>query len=922
MSRRSIVLGCLAGALGLPAAPTASAAGLGAPTQLQLAAMPAIKLVVTATGWQHVSQPALVAAGLDPGVDPAQLQLFADGVEQSLSIVGNGDAVFASGEAIEFYGQARDTLWTGARTYWLVVGAAGKRVPLVVYPGVGPSPDSFPGVALLRQRTNYFAALKNGDASNFFGDLIGPGGVTETVTVTHLDSAQAAAVRVVLQGVTAGNHQVAIAVDGQPVGVCAFAGQASQTCVLSPVSVREGANDVVLAGQGSSPDQSLVASVEIDYQHLFVADGNALSLTAPPATRVSITGFPSADVRVMDLTNPTRPIELVTSVVAAGSTYTVTVNTPGDTSWPVLYAFTRAAVLSPSSVAASRPSRWTEPRAGEMVILSNALFIDALAPLVAARRQQGWSVQIVDLQDVYDEFGAGDKTPFAVRDFLQAIHASWTLPPRFLLLVGDASFDSRNFLGQGDFDFAPTKLIDTQQMETASDGWFGDWNSDGVEEIAIGRLSVRTASEASTVVGKIVGYGGAANLPRGGLFIADADETGLTFEDNSRASAASVAGLMPTTNFFLSQPSSTEATLLPLLNAGPFLVNYLGHGSVSVWDGLFSGGDAAALTNAPLSIYVSMNCLNGFFQDVYTESLAETLTKAPHGGAVAAWASSTLTSFDQQGALDQAFVGRLTRTSLGEAAIAAKRAITDIDAQRTWILFGDPTLFGVPTPLPESDGGLGPDGATTDAARSDAAAGGDSGGAADAGMPDGGLLDASLSDAGGRDAAADATSFPPASDGGCGCDLSGRGTPGALGLFLLSAAGLAGARRRGRHRDAALLARLKVRWQTADTMCVLSTDGSSSALLPRKADGFVSRTIADDVIIVPVRGGVGDLESIFTLNAVGASIWKLIDGRTSLQALAVAISREYEVSEAVAAADVQEFVQLLSAKGLVSEVSP
>ena len=82
---------------------------------------------------------------------------------------------------------------------------------------------------------------------------------------------------------------------------------------------------------------------------------------------------------------------------------------------------------------------------------------------------------------------------------------------------------------------------------------------------------------------------------------------------------------------------------------GPFLVNYMGHGSVSVWDGLFSGSDAAALTNAPLSIYVSMNCLNGFFHDVYTESLAETLIKAPTGGAVAAWASSTLTSFDQQG---------------------------------------------------------------------------------------------------------------------------------------------------------------------------------------------------------------------------------------------------------------------------------
>jgi hypothetical protein len=794
MARWSIVVAGALGAFGFPATPSASAASSGAPSQLDLAAMPAVKLVVTTAGWQHVSQPALVAAGLDPGIDPARLQLFADGVEQSLSITGNGDAVFDSSEAIEFYGQGRDTLWTDARTYWLVVGTVttGQRVPLSVYPASGAPPESFPDAAVLRQRTNYFAALKNGDASNFFGDIVGPGGVTESVTVTHVDGAQSAGLQVVLQGVTAGSHQVAISLDGQPVGVCAFAGQAAQTCAFSPVGVREGPNDVLLVGQGDSPDTSLVASVEIDYQHLFVADGKALSLTAPPATPITIAGFSSPDVRVMDVSDPTGPIELVTSVVAAGAGYAVTVNTPGATSWPALYAFTRAAVLTPSSIAASSPSRWTEPRAGELVILSNALFIDALAPLVAARRQQGWSVQLVDLQDVYDEFGAGDKTPFAVRDFLQATHGSWTLPPRFVLLVGDASFDPRNFLGQGDFDFAPTKLVDTQQMETASDGWFVDWNADGIEDIAIGRLSVRTASEASTVVGKLLGYQGVANLPQGGLFVADADETGLSFEDDSQASAVSVAGLMPTRNFFLSQPSSTEAALLPLLDEGPFLVNYMGHGSVSVWDGLFSGDDAAALTNGPLSIYVSMNCLNGFFQDVYTESLAETLTKAPAGGAVAVWASSTLTSFDQQGVLDRTFVGLLTRTSLGEAAIAAKRAITDVDAQRTWILFGDPTLFGLPTPgLAPGDAGLGPDGSAADAARPDAGLVGD---AAAAGTPDAGQLDG-----GQGDAALDAASVAPASGDGCGCDLPGRGATGGLGLLsLLAATGLVGTRRGGR----------------------------------------------------------------------------------------------------------------------------
>jgi Coenzyme PQQ synthesis protein D (PqqD) len=86
----------------------------------------------------------------------------------------------------------------------------------------------------------------------------------------------------------------------------------------------------------------------------------------------------------------------------------------------------------------------------------------------------------------------------------------------------------------------------------------------------------------------------------------------------------------------------------------------------------------------------------------------------------------------------------------------------------------------------------------------------------------------------------------------------------------------------------------------------------------RKADGFVSRCIGDDTIIVPVRGGVGDLEAIFTLNPVASTVWDLIDGATSVEGLAAALSRHYEVDQATAAADVAEFVDLLAARGLVA----
>ncbi|MDB4980218.1 MAG: hypothetical protein JWM82_970 [Myxococcales bacterium] len=86
----------------------------------------------------------------------------------------------------------------------------------------------------------------------------------------------------------------------------------------------------------------------------------------------------------------------------------------------------------------------------------------------------------------------------------------------------------------------------------------------------------------------------------------------------------------------------------------------------------------------------------------------------------------------------------------------------------------------------------------------------------------------------------------------------------------------------------------------------------------RKADGFVSRSIGDDTIIVPVRGGVGDLEAIFTLNPVASTVWELIDGKTTVDGLADAVTRHYEIDQATAAADIAELVALLAARGLVA----
>jgi hypothetical protein len=94
-------------------------------------------------------------------------------------------------------------------------------------------------------------------------------------------------------------------------------------------------------------------------------------------------------------------------------------------------------------------------------------------------------------------------------------------------------------------------------------------------------------------------------------------------------------------------------------------------------------------------LFVSMTCLNGFFQAPYMDSLAEALIKRPQGGAVAVWASSDLTASIDQAFMNQELIRLLFGAKslrLGEAIRRAKAATTDPDVRKTWILFGDPSM--------------------------------------------------------------------------------------------------------------------------------------------------------------------------------------------------------------------------------------
>jgi hypothetical protein len=308
-------------------------------------------------------------------------------------------------------------------------------------------------------------------------------------------------------------------------------------------------------------------------------------------------------------------------------------------------------------------------------------------------------VAVIDIDDLYDEFNFGEKSPYALKAFLTTAKAKWSLKPHFVLLVGDATYDPRNYLGVGNFDLIPTYLVDTALLETASDDWFADFSGHGIPQMAIGRLPVRTAEDAAAQVSKIVDYAqsGAAPWKTQVLLVEGENDSDNNFEGNAAAIKALLPASLTVSQVFEDSPSA-KAELMNSLNVqGQAIVNYIGHGSESVWaGGLFSSTDADGLTNGSMVPFVvSITCLNGYFQDVYGTALAKALMAAPGGGALAVWASSGLTNSGPQATMNQALIKALFGArpmTLGEAAAKAKAAVSDLDVRRTWILFGDPAI--------------------------------------------------------------------------------------------------------------------------------------------------------------------------------------------------------------------------------------
>ena len=86
----------------------------------------------------------------------------------------------------------------------------------------------------------------------------------------------------------------------------------------------------------------------------------------------------------------------------------------------------------------------------------------------------------------------------------------------------------------------------------------------------------------------------------------------------------------------------------------------------------------------------------------------------------------------------------------------------------------------------------------------------------------------------------------------------------------------------------------------------------------RRKENIVSREIAGETILVPIRGKLADMQNIFTLNTVGAFIWNQLDGTKNLEDVLKLLLDKFDVTKEEAEKDTHEFISQILEAGLAA----
>jgi hypothetical protein len=644
--------------------------------------------------------------------DTAALRLSRQGVAVPFHVEPRPER-FVPGSTLYFLSEGQEAAYAREAVYELALAPGGLRMAVEAASRGGSASPGAPLGSLLSSRrfeanANYLPGLLEAPDLWLWGGFLGGTGVDFPFTVASLAAGEAK-LRVDLQGgsdtETPQDHHVRVSIGGVEVAQAHWDGMkpfSFEAEVPRGVLV-EGANTLRLDSEGANTSAVYLDRFVLDYPHALVAENGSLDGSAQADGVVEATGFSTGSV-LLELSGPSpvwlgrSPDERIAFTAEAGRDY---------------LAVAPNAFLRPEVRPATPSALRDAANQADWIVIAPQALLPATEPLVLQRQAQGLSARGVPLEELYDAFGFGEASPEAVRDFIAHAYHHWTAPaPRYVLLLGDASYDAKGFFsGTSRQDLLPTLFTRSSFLWTASDPSYAAVNGDDLlPDLAIGRLSAGSLTEAQAVVQKILDFESrAAGLSGKAVLVADNPDRAGDFEANLRDIASLISSRPVETILLTRLGTSTNTAVRNAFDSGASLVSYVGHGSQVLWanayERVFRAPDVDLLKPQELQpLVLTMTCSNGYFISPWMNAISERLTLTPGKGAIAAFSPSGL-SFDAAAHLyHRALVQELEAGAhhrIGDLVLAAQRHYLDTGAVPELLsiyhLFADPALTVMPS---------------------------------------------------------------------------------------------------------------------------------------------------------------------------------------------------------------------------------
>ncbi len=417
---------------------------------------------------------------------------------------------------------------------------------------------------------------------------------------------------------------------------------------------------------------------------------------------IKVDGFSSDKIIAysLDSGNNQRITNLKTQTTALGYSVSIPAIASSDRYW----LSTEAALIKPK-LTAWHDTKKIKQLAVDYIIISHPDFIETAQQLKELHINNGLSVEIVDINDIYQQFSESIIDPNAIRDFIKQINKN--KPLSFILLVGADNYDYKGYLSETHFSHIPSiyHAIDDIVRYAPADSLYTDVNDDNIPDIAIGRLPVRTVGELQLLINKELTFINQKTSSLTSQFITDKHDDKYSYKQISNE----LQELVPQWNNIVTanrddftSDADTKQRILENFSQNPRLTTYLGHSGPRNWfsfPSAFTFNDIIDIDNSSsASVVMQWGCWNSYYVEPEANTMAHRFLFNNDKGAVAVFGASALTSVRSEKALAKLILPELAqpKQTIGQAMLKAKKELAKQGDYRDviigWNLLGDPAL--------------------------------------------------------------------------------------------------------------------------------------------------------------------------------------------------------------------------------------